>query len=90
MQGRVLIALVPASFVSWSGSGIVYVEYMQALSQANYKTDTSCLQTVFAAQDKSYWGFFASATGVCAEMSTRSEGLFYLQIASDTAKALLP
>lgn len=50
MQGRVLIALVPASFVSWSGSGIVYVEYMRALSQANNKTDTSCLQTVFAAQ----------------------------------------
>ena len=49
-QVRVLIALVPASFVSWSGSGIVHVEYMRALSQANYKTDTSCLQTVSAAQ----------------------------------------
>ena len=49
-QGRELSALVPASFASWSGSGIVYVEYMQALSQANYKTDTFCLQTVFTAQ----------------------------------------
>lgn len=27
---------------------------------------------------------------VCAEMSARSEDLFYLQIASDMAKALLP
>lgn len=88
MQGRVLIALVPASFVSWSGSGIVYVEYMQALSEANYKTDTSCLQTVFAAQKSLV--LFVSATGVCTEMSTCSEDLFYLQIASDTAKALLP
>ena len=50
MQGRELSALVPASFVSWSGSGIVYVEYMRALSQANDKTDTFCLQTVFTAQ----------------------------------------
>ena len=34
-----LIALVPASFVSWSGSGIVYVEYMQTSVYKGYKQD---------------------------------------------------
>ena len=51
------------------------------------QTPLACKQ---CSQRKGRWHFFVSATGVCAEMSTRSEDLFYLQIASDTAKALLP
>ena len=47
----------------------------RCLRQMIRQTLSACKQ---CSQRKGRWHFFVSATGVCAEMSIRSEDLFYL------------